>query len=148
MDTINKVVSGASNMVFGENNKPTESGQKPVSGETGSGTTTAPFDKGNAAEGHPQNVTGQFTSGKVHWSISLRTPIIPFHMVTRVAPFQELGRKQRVRRISRTSSESKPGKKIKVVIALICLQLSQYQGCFQNLSGILNDLVISSSGFP
>jgi len=43
METVNNVVSSASKMIWGEN----KTNEEPVNGQTGSGTLSEPYDKGN-----------------------------------------------------------------------------------------------------
>lgn len=62
METVGKVYHAASNAVFGEEHQ--TSGEEPVSGQTGRGTATDPYDAGNAeeqAKETPQETTQQTT---------------------------------------------------------------------------------------
>lgn len=47
METVNKVYHAASHAVWGEEDEERKSGEEPVSGETGQGTATDPYDAGN-----------------------------------------------------------------------------------------------------
>jgi hypothetical protein len=49
MDAIKNVVNSASNAIFG--NSTEQSGNEPISGQTGAGTVDEPYDMGNAGAG-------------------------------------------------------------------------------------------------
>lgn len=60
METINNVVSGATKVIWGEPNKAGTAGQEPISGQSGAGTASEPFDQGNQNEtlGQNESTTG------------------------------------------------------------------------------------------
>jgi hypothetical protein len=66
METVNNVVNAASKAIWG--NPTAQSGEEPVSGQTGAGTVNEPYDKGN--------VEGQWHPSAI---IALSTAVPTFH---------------------------------------------------------------------
>jgi len=74
METINNVVSGATKVIWGEPNTAGTAGEEPVSGQTGAGTATKPFDQGNQSENTPSMDTTNTTSPEHNPATADSTP--------------------------------------------------------------------------